>query len=431
MQTLRFDLSKRGGKFKRLNAVNSAPMHRRHATDQFRDNLEHYKALRIPYWRNNCASGVPYAHDYDKIFRNQDADVYDPASYDFVNTDESIFVGLEGGAKVFYQLAATIEHTVQKHGTLPPKDFHKWAVMCEQFIRHFNEGWADGQHFDIEYWEIWNEPDLDPLPATHRRTWGGTDEQFFDLYEITAKHLKKCFPHLKIGGPALAFRLDWAESFLSEMENRGVEIDFFSWHIYTVSPERIAEKTETIQALLEKHGYGDAENILNEWGYVKGWGEEIIYSYEMIRSIKGAAYTMAVMSLEQASSLDMLMYYSTMPSCWNGAFDYLSFRPLKTYYVLKWYGTLYDLEAEVACEDKKANLYTLCGVDCDGKATCIVTYYNDDDNAGDKEVKVDFSKSGKYDVYLLDEEHNADCIGEFTDLTFTMKRNSVLYIKEK
>ncbi len=59
------------------------------------------------------------------------------------------------------------------------------------------------------------------------------------------------------------------------------------------------------------------------------------------------------------------------------------------------------------------------------------THYNEDDNATGKEVKVDLGKDAKYDVYLLDEDHDADHIGEFTDLTFTMKRNSVLYIKEK
>ena len=30
--------------------------------------------------------------------------------------------------------------------------------------------------------------------------WGGTKEEFFDLYKIASKHLKAKFPHLKIGG---------------------------------------------------------------------------------------------------------------------------------------------------------------------------------------------------------------------------------------
>ena len=252
-----------------------------------------------------------------------------------------------------------------------------------------------------------------------------------DLYETTAKHLKKCFPHLKIGGPALAHRLDWAENFLSEMQKRNVEIDFFTWHYYTREPERVAAKTEVIRALLDKYGYTKTENILNEWGYMRGWGEDLIYSQECIRSVKGAAYTMGVMSVSQRSSLDMLMYYTTMTSAFNGAFDYYTFRPLKTYYALKWYGMLYGMTAEVVCEDKADNLYTLCGVDENGKATCIVTHYSEDDGADDKDVHIDFGKDSRFDVYLLDNEHNATHIGEYTDLTFKMKVHSCILIVEK
>ena len=436
METLRFDLSKRGGNFKLLNATNGGPLHKRYVPNAAKTNFEEYKAARIPYSRNHDSAassfyGGPHAHDIDMIFPYFDADENDPASYDFENTDECILCTLDAGTKTFFRLGQTIEHQLKKHGTLPPKNFKKWAVICEHIIRHYTEGWANGYTLDMPYWEIWNEPDLDPLPATHRRTWGGTDEEFFDLYEITAKRLKSCFPHLKIGGPALAHRLDWAENFLSEMQKRGTPIDFFTWHYYTRLPERVAEKSKTIQALLEKYGYGDAENILNEWGYVRGWGEQIIYSQEMMRGIKGAAYVMAVMSLAERSPIDMLMYYTTMLSAFNGVFDYYTFKPLKTYYVLKWYGMLYDMKHEVVCEDTLPNLYTLCGVNEEDKLTCIVTHFNESDLGESKDVHIDFGKEGVFEVYLLDEDNDATLLGEYTDLTFTMKRNSCLLIVEK
>ena len=44
------------------------------------------------------------------------------------------------GTKVFYRLSHRIEHEVKKYGTLPPKDFKKWAVICEHIIRHYTEG---------------------------------------------------------------------------------------------------------------------------------------------------------------------------------------------------------------------------------------------------------------------------------------------------
>ena len=98
------------------------------------------------------------------------------------------------GTKVFYRLGSKIEHWPKKYGTLPPKDFKKWAVICEHIIKHYNEGWANGFHKNIEYWEIWNEPNLDPDDSTHKRCWGGTKLQFFEFYDVAATHLKQCFP---------------------------------------------------------------------------------------------------------------------------------------------------------------------------------------------------------------------------------------------
>ena len=224
MEHVKFDLSRTGGRFKPLNATNGGPWHKRHATDQWRSNFEAYKAARMPYSRNHdsCLSGSiyggPYSHDITAIFPRFEADPTDPASYDFDCTDESILVTLDAGTETFFRLGQSIEHHIKKHGTLPPADFHKWAVICEHIIRHYNEGWANGYHLNIQYWEIWNEPDLDDDDSTNKRCWGGTAAQFFELFAITAKHLKACFPHLKIGGPAMANvkpGREWLENFLA------------------------------------------------------------------------------------------------------------------------------------------------------------------------------------------------------------------------
>ena len=104
----------------------------------------------------------------------------------------------DAGTKVFYRLGASIEHGL-KWGTYPPKDFAKWARICEHIVRHFTEGWADGFNYDIEYWEIWNEPENGATPETNTM-WKGTFEEFMKFYEIASNHLKNKFPNLKIGG---------------------------------------------------------------------------------------------------------------------------------------------------------------------------------------------------------------------------------------
>ena len=436
MEHLKFDLSKNDGKFKIMNATNGGPWHKRHANDQFRSNFNDYKAARIPYSRNHDSAvcgiyGGPFSHDITNIFPNFDADVNDPESYDFACTDEAILVCLDAGTETYFRLGQTIEHQVKKHGTVPPKDFNKWAQICEHIIRHYNEGWADGYKLNIQYWEIWNEPDLDPDDSTNKRTWGGTKAQFFDLFEITSKHLKKCFPNLKIGGPALAWNEDWADDFLKEMQKRQVELDFFSWHIYCNEPQWLVQKAERLKKRLVKYGYENSESILNEWNYIKGWTDEFLYSIKTMHGIKGAVFTMACITASQHSSIDMLMYYDTRPSAFNGVFDFYTYEPLKGYYPLMWYGKFYDTEYEVICDDSPENIYTLCGVKKDGKTLSVVTYYTDSEQeAESKEISIDFGREGKYKIYLLDGDHDGDEISQTSDLALNLKPNTCVLIEE-
>lgn len=437
MKTLKFDLKEQGNKIKILNAVNNGPVHKRHANDQFRSNLEDFKAARIPYARNHDAAfnsgyGGEHSVDISAIFPNFDLDPYDPASYDFACTDEYILVTLEANTETFYRLGQKIEHYIKKFGTIPPKDFNKWAVICEHIIRHYNEGWANGFELNIQYWEIWNEPDLDPDDSTHKRTWGGTKAQFFDLYEIAAKHLKKCFPKLKIGGPAIAGRLDWAEDFLKEMQKRQVEIDFFSWHAYSATVEKMVKKGQDVKDLLVKYGYGDVESILNEWNYVRGWRDDFVYSIEQIIGMKGAAFTLAVMCASQHSPIDMLMYYDARPCAFNGLFDFYTLKALKGYYPFYWYGMMYDCIKEVPANLEIENIYSFTGVDKDGKTITLLSYYTDDDTCTEeKKFNIDFGKTGEYEIYLLDNEHDGELVSTVKELNIIMKPNTCLMIKEK
>lgn len=445
METLKFDLSKKCGGFKPMNAVNNGPIFKRHANDQYRTNIEEYKAAKIPYARNHDAAfyleyGGEHSVDISAIFPNFDADPYAEGSYDFVCTDEYIKVTALAGTKTFYRLGQKIEHYIKKFSTLPPKDFEKWAVVCEHIIKHYTEGWANGFDAGIEYWEIWAEPDLgagnssdgssNDSPNKRMQTWGGTRAEFFNLYEITAKRLKKAFPKLKIGGPAISWDEQWTADFLGEMRKRNVPIDFFSWHCYCHKPEEMAEKALRIRKILDENGYCDSESILDEYNYVRGWTEEYIYSIEVINSIKGAAFTAACMAAAQKAPVDMLMYYDASPCYWNGLFNYYTLRPQKGYYPFLWFSKLSELE-EVQSENEIENIYTLCGKTSDGKVSALVTYYTDDDLMPNKTVKLDFGKDSRYLIYALDNEKTNELVGETRSLTFDMKPNSCIFVVEK
>ncbi len=439
MKTLKFDLEKSYGSFKVMNATNGGPWHKRHSNAQKRTNFEAYKAARMPYSRNHdsnlCSStyGGPFAHDVSVIFPNFDADPCDPASYRFACTDEAVLVCLDAGTETFFRLGQSIENQKVKYNVYPPKDYHKWAVICEHIIMHYNEGWADGYELGIKYWEIWNEPDLyDGRTDAPSPTWCGTREQFFDFYEVAAKHLKARFPELKIGGPALSGKMDWGEHFIREMARREVPMDFFSWHIYSNDPHKFVKRAELARKYLDENGYTETESILNEWNYIKDWVDNFVYSIEMIGGIKGAAFNMACMSACQKSSVDMLMYYDTRPSAFCGIFDFYTARPRKPYYSMMWYGKFYDMAREVRCEDcDDPDLYTLCGVDEDGKVMSVVTYYTDDDEALSKSVCLDFGKEGEYEVYLLDKDHDGELVEVTGELSFDMLPNSCVLVREK
>lgn len=192
----------------------------------------------------------------------------------------------------------------------------------------------------------------------------------------------------------------------------------------------MTEKADRIKAMLIDNGYGEAESILNEWNYVKNWTDQYVYSLKAIHGVKGAAFTMACICAAQNSTIDMLMYYDTRPSVFNGVFDFYTYEKLKGYYPLCWYGKFYDTEREIPAENSVENIYSLCGADAHGKTLTVVTYYTDDDLAENKTVLVDFGREGKYEIYLLDDEHDAQLVDTTDSLVFDMKNCSAVLIKE-
>ena len=122
------------------------------------------------------------------VFPNPNADPALPESYDFRLTDEYIEAVRKTGAEPIYRLGESIEHTSVKRYVHPPADMEKWAAVCLGIIRHYNEGWADGFHHNIRYWEIWNEPENRPV------MWSGTDDDYLRLYRIAATAIKKRVP---------------------------------------------------------------------------------------------------------------------------------------------------------------------------------------------------------------------------------------------
>jgi len=419
MSQIKVDFFETAGKIKPMHATNNGPIKGIGFGGEDRGGFRLWQEAGIPYVRTHdssfCASyGGEHTVDVHAVFPNFDADQNNPDSYDFAVTDNYLAQIISCDSNVFYRLGTKIEHEVKKYNTLPPKDFKKWAEICEHIIMHYNDGWDDGFHYNIEYWEIWNEPDLDPEDATNKRTWGGTEKQFFEFYETVAFHLKARFPTLKIGGPASAYREGWIERFLKHLtrNDNKVPLDFFSWHCYGNAIDKIHNRSIWVRNKLNEYGYIATESILNEWNYNKSW-DEFAYNVRQITSIKGAAFNVAAMCKAQNEGLiDMLMYYDARPCAYNGLFDFYTYEPLKGYYGFKMFNEIYCLENACHCVIEGEDIYAAAAMKGDEKAVLISCFTDDDDCDVEREIKLDLGDDdNRFEVFLLDKEHNAESVG--------------------
>jgi hypothetical protein len=396
---------------------------------------EAFREVGFPYIRNHDVSisaglGGEHAVDISAVFPDFDKDPYDESSYDFDLTDVYIQSVYRVGSKSFYRLGQKIEHWVKKYGSHPPKDFKKWAVICEHIVKHYTKGWANGLFLDMRYFEVWCEPDN--VPAC----WTGTIEQYYDLYEITAKHLKSCFPEILIGGASFA---EWSvdeggiDAFLDQVKERNAPLDFLSWHTYSRKLEDFTRRARSVRNSLDARGFYGVESILNEWNYLINWNEGLRESIRRVHTAEGAAHIGAVLSIMQNESVDKMMHYSVQPaSAWNGVFDFSGEYSIdvrrKSYYAFLFFSRLYALGNQLTVLSDDKDIYVLAATN-GAKTGVMVTYYTYDSKAEDKTVFIDLPELENYTARLMDNASDGDEV-EFSG-AFTMKPNSILFLESK
>lgn len=435
------------GKIKPMHAVGQPPF-----SGSDYSYCHYLKEANIPYARLHDVGGIYGGSRYvdiHNVFPNFDADETLPESYDFFYTDLLLSAMIENDCKPIFRLGETIENDQAKGYPAryinPPKDFEKWARICEHIIRHYNEGWADGYHYGIVYWEIWNEPDNgyqgDDGPLKHRNMmWTGTPQQYYELYAVTAKHLKECFGDtIKIGGYASSglyaifnrpteygvpekyqkhyseryeLFLKFFDEFLDYIKEENAPLEFFSWHSYS-DVERTLEMEWFVERTLKQKGF-DVEIHLNEWNNA--------HSPEGRGTAYATAHAVAMLIAMHKTKANMLCYYDARigASSYGGMFNPITYKPFCLYYGFKAFGELYALANEVECKVEGENIYAIAATDGKSQGVVIANM--------DKSQTIRTNLSG-YEVYLVDEAHNLEKV-DVDSSRFTIEENQVIYLKK-
>jgi len=380
---IRVDFEKKNGRIKPLGCINGGP--RSGGYDLPFDFSDEFCEMGVPLVRTSGSAGE-YGHNQyvniHCIFPDFDADESLEESYNFLPTDLYLASIRNTGAGIFFRLGESREPYARKLYARPPKDKEKWARICEHIVMHYNEGWANGFKMGIKYWEIWSAPDTPEC-------WAGDRAEYFELYRITANHLRERFPRIKIGAyGARGFyslnRLNSTEemknyvpfmqqffSYITRPETEA-PLDFFTWACYTTSPEELALHARYARSYLDNAGLRRTRSIICEYNTVDRGGTPPALR-ESLPSELGAALIMA-----QKSSADMLMYScSDAYSRENALFsmdDHTTPHHYASYSVMCNFSKLYKLGTAIDTgDDSRKELYTLAAAGGDEGAIMLVT----------------------------------------------------------
>lgn len=141
-----------------------------------------------------------------------------------------------------------------KGNVTPPKDYKKWEDLIRNLTQHFTERYG-AEEVNTWYFEVWNEPNLSP------GFWTGTQEEYFKLYEYSARAIKSVNTDYKVGGPATA-GAGWVPETIAFCDKNNVPLDFISTHTYGVK-QGFLDEFGTTGTVLNKEESSVSGDVIN------------------------------------------------------------------------------------------------------------------------------------------------------------------------
>lgn len=156
--------------------------------------------------------------------------------FNFLYVDQIYDFMLDHGVRPFVELSFMPEAFASsgnrifayKGNVSPPKDWKSWYDMVHAFTDHCVKRYGLPE---VRGWkfEVWNEPNIG--------FWGGTQEQYFELYKQSVNAVRDVDKDLQVGGPATA-QLAWIPDLIAYCSQNNVPIDFVSTHVYPSDPQQ-------------------------------------------------------------------------------------------------------------------------------------------------------------------------------------------------
>lgn len=349
-------------------------------------------------------------------------------SFNFQYIDMLFDYFLEIGIRPFLELSFMPKCMASGDQTLffwdtnvtPPAKNEEWVDFIKCFMNHLTLRYGEEE---IKKWffEVWNEPNH---PAFFSRN--DDMEEYFKLYEITARAIKDVNKDYQVGGPATAGMI-WFDCLDEYCKKHNVPIDFFSGHCYCVVGDFdedgkkdlfLQDEFSLLVNPIKKHTKMSEDAGLpmhiTEWSTSYSSRDPVHDTY-----INAAFVLDAIKNLDGfADSLSYWVYTDIFeeagpaPSPFHGGFGIINEQSLKkpTYYSYKFLNELGDTElkcednATYACKkDDEIEILTWNYVKQDQHKVSNRTFYKNilpAEKLDDVEINVSDLENGKYEVTI-------------------------------
>ena len=368
----------------------------------------HYRALEIPETRFHDVvaenAGIELV-DISRIFPLFHLDENDPRNYNFAPTDLYLQRARELGGRLEFRFGEQIEHQRVQFQVRPPADIEKWARICLQIARHYNAGWANGFHWNIDRFSVWEEPDNDRLLTDAKK--GNYEKCYFRMYASVARLIKAEWPSAHIGGPNTMGPGKAFAQFVKFCADEKLPLDFAAYTSYERDPLRFAAKARQARKTLDDAGFAKTELEVSEWHVGPlTWDHTDPRYRTSIIGPESSAYAAAVLTVMQDEPVDHLFFYAAHVGNWS-LFDGMKPRPV--YYAFRTFAELRHGERLEVPANPAKGVYALAAKTAENGGIMLVAQL---ETAGG-EIALDLPDGLKADEVrlILDEKEPQPIVG--------------------